>query len=189
MNIKQFFYKLRQNPFFRLSIYILIEIALLVITTLTMDFSIGYAAPVTNCLCFLFIAFEIVFFHNQFILPFILVLKIVTLLVCNYFVGSLNYIIVFSVCFLLLKISDFIIHNKHNLREFTFPMTRKELFRRSLSKYNSSFIVSQLVILAVCYFTQKSLYELVIPCVFIVATIYKDWNERKWGKKYNFCYT
>ena len=122
MSIKQFFCELRQNPLFRLGIYILIELSLLVLTALTMDYSIGYVAPFTNCLCFLFIVFETAFFYYRFILPVILVLKIAVLLICNYFVGNLNYVIFFSLSFLLLKLSDFIIYNKHNLREFIFPL-------------------------------------------------------------------
>lgn len=181
MSIRQFFCKLRQNPLFRLGIYILIELSLLVLTALTMDYSIGYVAPFTNCLCFLFIVFEAAFFYYRFILPVILVLKIAVLLICNYFVGNLNYVIFFSLSFLLLKLSDFIIYNKHNLREFIFPLSRKEIFLRSLGKYNSSFMILQLIIFIICMSTCKCVFELVIPIIFILIAIYKDKIERKCG--------
>lgn len=181
ISIRQFFCKLRQNPLFRLGIYILIELSLLVLTALTMDYSIGYVAPFTNCLCFLFIVFEAAFFYYRFILPVILVLKIAVLLICNYFVGNLNYVIFFSLSFLLLKLSDFIIYNKHNLREFIFPLSRKEIFLRSLGKYNSSFMILQLIIFIICMFTCKCVFELVIPIIFILIAIYKDKIERKCG--------
>lgn len=99
MNIKQISCKLISNSLFRLCVYIFIENALLTYASITMDYSIGYAAPVANCFCFLFISFEVVFFHSQFIFQVITVLKIATLLVCNYFVGNLNYIIVFFCLF------------------------------------------------------------------------------------------
>ena len=181
MSIRQFFCKLRQNPLFRLGIYILIELSLLVLTALTMDYSIGYVAPFTNCLCFLFIVFEAAFFYYRFILMVILVLKIAVLLICNYFVGNLNYVIFFSLSFLLLKLSDFIIYNKHNLREFIFPLSRKEIFLRSLGKYNSSFMILQLIIFIICMFTCKCVFELVVPIIFILIAIYKDKIERKCG--------
>ena len=180
MNIKQISCKLISNSLFRLCVYIFIENALLTYASITMDYSIGYAAPVANCLCFLFISFEVVFFHSQFIFQVITVLKIATLLVCNYFVGNLNYIIVFSVCFLMLRVSDIIIYNKHNLSEFTFPLTRKELFRRGLSKYISSFIFLQIVIIAVCFLCRNSVYDLIIPFIFAIVANYKDRSERKW---------
>lgn len=62
MNIKQISCKLISNSLFRLCVYIFIEFALLTYASITMDYSIGYAAPVANCLCFLFIFFEVVFF-------------------------------------------------------------------------------------------------------------------------------
>lgn len=181
MNIRQFFCKLRQNPLFRLGIYILIEISLLVLTALTMDYSSGYVAPFTNCLCFLFIVFETAFFYYRFILPVILVLKIVVLLVCNYFVGNLNYVLFFNLSFLLLKFSDFIIYSKHNLMKFTFPLSRKEIFLRNFRKFNSSFLISQLVMFISCFCVRKSVFELIIPIIFILIAIYKDKIERKWG--------
>ena len=180
MNIKQISCKLISNSLFRLCVYIFIEIALLAYASITMDYSIGYAAPVANCLCFLFISFEVVFFHSQFIFQVITVLKLATLLVCNYFVGNLNYIIVFSVCFLLLRVSNIIIYNKHNLSEFTFPLTRKELLRRELSKYISSYIFLQIVIISVCFLCRNSVYDLIIPFIFVIVANYKDRFERKW---------
>ena len=182
MRAKQIFYKIRTNTLVRLCVYLLIEIALLVVNSFSMDYSIGYIAPLSNCLCFLFIAFEVVFFHYQFILPVILAIKIVVLVICNFFVGTLDYVIIFSLSFLLLKLSDFIIYNKYNLKEFTFPLSRKELFVRSLGKYNSSFIISQLLVFTICLFTRKNVFELVIPAVFITIAIYKDLRERKWGR-------
>ncbi len=173
---------LKNNSHFRLIIFILVETTFLVFTTLSMDYSIGNTAPLINCLCFLFIIFEVAFFHYHFILSAILFVKVVSLFACNFLVGNLNYFIDFSLCYLLLKISTYIIYNKHNLREFTFPLTRKELFRRSLSRYNSSFIISQLLIFFICLFLQKNIYELIIPSVFILVSIYKDKKERNWDK-------
>lgn len=181
MNLNQLFFNIRTNHILRLMTYIFIEISLFVLTALTMDYSIGYVAPFTNCLCFLFIVFEAAFFYYRFILPVILVLKIAVLLICDYFVGNLNYVIFFSLSFLLLKFSDFIIYNKYNLREFIFPLSRKEIFFRSLSKYNSSFIILQLIIFIICLFVRKSVFELIIPFIFILTAIYKDRTERKWG--------
>ena len=182
MKAKQIFYKIRTNSLVRLCVYLLIEIALLGGNSFSMDYSIGYIAPLSNCLCFLFIAFEVAFFHYQFILPVILAIKIIVLVICNCFVGTLDYVIFFSCSFLLLRFSDFIIYNRYNLREFTFPLSRKELFLRKLSKYNSSFIISQLVVFTICLFTRKTDFELVIPIVFITIAIYKDFIEIKWGK-------